>query len=100
MTIIQVTVTDEDRLPEDGSYQKSRTRATVDLSAWTAKKVERGVELTYVVKVSSRWSPNLGSKGLTVSIICALKGPPERVHSHLGRADDLARDTNVRGKSA
>lgn len=51
MTIIQVTVSDEERLPEDGSYQKSRTRATVDLSAWTAKKVEKGVELTYVVKV-------------------------------------------------
>lgn len=42
---------DEERLPEDGSYAKSRTRATVELSAWTAKKVENGTELSYVVKV-------------------------------------------------
>ncbi|UZJ53409.1 hypothetical protein CBS101457_002729 [Exobasidium rhododendri] len=51
VTIIQVTVKDEERLPEAGSYQKSRTRATVELSAWTATKVDEGVKLMYVVKV-------------------------------------------------
>lgn len=51
LIIIQVTVKDEERLPEDGSYAKSRTRATVELSAWTAKKVEKGTELAYVVKI-------------------------------------------------
>lgn len=51
VTIIQVSVKDDERLPEDGSYQKSRTRATVELSAWQATKVEEGVKLTYVVKV-------------------------------------------------
>lgn len=51
VTILQVSVKDEERLPEDGSYQKSRTRATVELSAWEAKKVDKGTQLTYTVKV-------------------------------------------------
>lgn len=51
VTIIQVSVSDEEHLPVDGSYQKSRTRATVELSAWQVKKVDNGVKLTYVVKV-------------------------------------------------
>lgn len=51
MQLIQVSVSDEDRLPEDGSYQKSRTRATVELSGWVAEKVEEGTKLSYVVKV-------------------------------------------------
>lgn len=51
MQLIQVSVTDDERLPEDGSYQKSRTRATVELSAWTAEKHENGTKLSYVVKV-------------------------------------------------
>lgn len=51
MQLIQVSVTDDENLPEDGSYQKSRTRATVELSGWQAEKVEQGTKLTYVVKV-------------------------------------------------
>ena len=51
MQLIQVSVKDEEHLPEDGSYQKSRTRATVELSGWVAEKVEEGTKLSYVVKV-------------------------------------------------
>lgn len=51
LTLVQVSVQDEENLPEDGSYQKSRTRATVDLSAWLAEKVDNGTKLTYLVKV-------------------------------------------------
>lgn len=51
ITVIQTSVTDEDNLPEAGSYAKSRTRATVDVSAWRIAKKGDDVELTYVVKV-------------------------------------------------
>lgn len=52
ISIIQVSVPDEENLPEAGSYAKSRTRATVDLSGWSIKKKgESDVELTYIVKV-------------------------------------------------
>jgi hypothetical protein len=49
--IIQTTVTDEENLPEAGSYSKSRTRATVDISGWRIAKKGEDVELTYIVKV-------------------------------------------------
>lgn len=51
ISVIQVSVDDDDNLPEAGSYQKSRTRATVDISGWHIKKVGDDVELTYIVKV-------------------------------------------------
>ena len=52
LLVVQVSVKDEERLPENGSYQKSRTRATVELSAWQAEKVEEGTKVSYIVKVS------------------------------------------------
>lgn len=51
ITVIQTTVSDEDNLPDAGSYAKSRTRATVDVSAWKIVQKGSDVELTYVVKV-------------------------------------------------
>lgn len=49
--LVQVSVTDDERLPEAGSYQKSRTRATVDLSGWKLEKSGNDTKITYVVKV-------------------------------------------------
>lgn len=49
--VIQTSVKDEDNLPEAGSYAKSRTRATVDVSAWQITQKGDDVELTYLVKV-------------------------------------------------
>lgn len=51
ISVLQVSVTDDENLPEAGSYQKSRTRATVDVSGWQIKQVGDDVELTYIVKV-------------------------------------------------
>jgi len=49
--MLQVSVEDEERLPEKGSYAKSRTRATVELSAWSLEKEGENTKLSYIVKV-------------------------------------------------
>lgn len=51
ITVIQTSVDDDDNLPDAGSYQKSRTRATVEVSGWRILKKGNDTELTYVVKV-------------------------------------------------
>lgn len=51
IVVIQTSVQDEDNLPDAGSYAKSRTRATVDVSGWKIAKKGNDTELTYVVKV-------------------------------------------------
>ncbi|CEH13999.1 STEROIDOGENIC ACUTE REGULATORY PROTEIN (STAR) [Ceraceosorus bombacis] len=49
--MIQVSVTDEENLPDAGSYAKSRTRATVDISGWNIEQDGDNVKLSYIVKV-------------------------------------------------
>ncbi|CAO1630107.1 unnamed protein product [Parajaminaea phylloscopi] len=49
--VVQTSISDDDNLPEAGSYAKSRTRATVDVGAWRIVQKGSDVELTYVVKV-------------------------------------------------
>lgn len=50
--MIQVSIDDEENLPDAGSYAKSRTRATVDISGWTLEADGANTKLSYIVKVS------------------------------------------------
>lgn len=51
ITILQKSVENEEYLPDAGSYAKSRTRATVELSGWILKPKGEDTEVTYIVKV-------------------------------------------------
>lgn len=51
ITVLQTSVDNEEFIPDAGSYAKSRTRATVELSGWKFEKKGEDTELTYVVKI-------------------------------------------------
>ena len=51
ITIFQKTVDDEEHAPDAGSYAKSRTRATVELSAWVLRAKGTDTDVSYIVKV-------------------------------------------------
>ena len=49
--VIQTSVEADDYVDEAGSYSKSRTRATLEVSAWDLTKQGNDTLLTYVVKI-------------------------------------------------
>ncbi|KDN47329.1 Bet v1-like protein [Tilletiaria anomala UBC 951] len=51
ITILQKSVDNQELLPDAGSYAKSRTRATVELSAWVLRAKGADTEVTYIVKI-------------------------------------------------
>ncbi|KAJ1585014.1 hypothetical protein NDA15_001891 [Ustilago hordei] len=51
IVIIQTSVNDKQYVDEDGSYSKSRTRATLEVSAWDITKQGNHTKLEYVVKI-------------------------------------------------
>lgn len=51
ITVLQTSVDNEEFIPDAGSYAKSRTRATVELSGWKFEKKGEDTELTYIVKI-------------------------------------------------
>lgn len=51
IVVIQTSVDDKQYVDEDGSYSKSRTRATLEVSAWDITKQGNNTKLEYVVKI-------------------------------------------------
>ncbi len=51
ITVYQTTVQADKYVDEAGSYSKSRTRATLEVSAWDLKKQGNDTKLEYVVKI-------------------------------------------------
>ncbi len=53
ITVLQTSVENDEHLPDAGSYAKSRTRATVELSAWLFDPTDdgAGTKVSYIVKV-------------------------------------------------
>ncbi len=49
--VFQTSVEADDFVDEAGSYSKSRTRATLEVSAWDIKKDGANTKLEYVVKI-------------------------------------------------
>lgn len=51
ITVIQTSTTADEYVDEAGSYSKSRTRATLEVSAWNLIKEGSNTKLEYVVKI-------------------------------------------------
>lgn len=51
ITILQTSVDADQYVDEAGSYSKSRTRATLEVSAWNIVKEGANVKLEYIVKI-------------------------------------------------
>lgn len=51
ITVIQTSTTADQYVDEAGSYSKSRTRATLEVSAWNIIKEGNNTKLEYVVKI-------------------------------------------------
>ncbi|PWY99076.1 Bet v1-like protein [Testicularia cyperi] len=51
ITIVQTSVEADQYVDEAGSYSKSRTRATLEVSAWNLEKQGNDTKLEYVVKI-------------------------------------------------